>query len=139
MQIKRKNYTNIVDYLIYWFVLYHNIFASKIVLCKNASLKFWKYLIWFLRNCWKNLFLAARSRIFQPIFFIIQRLPLKMCHLNFVNISISSRFIDKKTGFRRPFWIFTTKPEIDFLNQYFLLITTIEADNLPLEFCKYLN
>ena len=45
-------------------------------------------------------------------------------------------FYWRKTGFRRPFWIFTTKPEVDFLSQNFLLITTIEPDNLPLEFWK---
>ena len=47
-------------------------------------------------------------------------------------------FYWRKTGFREPFWIFTTKPEVNFLTQYFLRITTIEPENLPFEFWKYI-
>ena len=43
-------------------------------------------------------------------------------------------FYWRKTGLRQPFWIFTTKPEVNFLTQYFLRITTIEPENLPLQF-----
>ena len=48
-------------------------------------------------------------------------------------------FYWRKTGFWRPFWIFSTKLEVDFLKQYFFLITTIQPENLPLEFWRYLN
>ena len=45
----------------------------------------------------------------------------------------------QKTCFRWLFCIFNMKPEVDLSNLYFLLITTIELENLPLKILKCLN
>ena len=41
---------------------------------------------------------------------------------------------EQNNAFRWQFLFFTTKPQVDFLNLYFLLIMTIKLESIPLEF-----
>ena len=81
----------------------------------------------------------TRRRFFEPLDFTIHynrtwKFAIRMLIISQFNLDLLT-----KTGFWRPFWIFKTKPEVVFLNQYFFLITTIEPENLPFKFWKYLN
>ena len=79
-------------------------------------------------------------RIFlEPLDFTIHynrtwKLAIRILKISQFNLNLLT-----KTGFRRPFWIFKSKPEVVFFNQYFFLITTTEPEILPLEFWKYLD
>ena len=45
----------------------------------------------------------------------------------------------RNADFQRLFLIILTKQEVDFSDLYIVLITTIQLENLPLEFLKYFN
>ena len=63
----------------------------------------------------------------------------RKCAVKKLKISQIVLEILAKKRFSRLFWNFLTKQEVDFSILYILLITTIELENLPLEFLKYLN
>ena len=78
------------------------------------------------------------SRFLELFFYKSLPSIFKICHCIF-NISQLVRKLSAKNRFRWPFWICATKPEVEFSNLYLLLITTIDLENMPLEFWKYLN
>ena len=63
----------------------------------------------------------------------------KRFYLNFFPMKITRSILNEKNSFRWQFWTFSTKPEVEFSDLYFLLINTIKLENLPLKFWKYLN
>ena len=86
-----------------------------------------------------NFYDKTGSRVFEPLFFKNHYHRSWKFAIRIFNISQLVRKLSAKKGFRRPFWIFATKPEVEFSNLYFLQITTIDLENLPLEFRKYIN
>ena len=111
---------------------------------EKTPLKFWNNLHLFT-NCNQKTFFGCpfwifpknRKWIFDPYIFQYWLLfKPNICSWNLENVSITSRVISEKPSFQRSFWIFTTKPEEDFSNLYFLLITSIVPKNLPIENLK---
>ena len=101
-----------------------------------------------------NVYDRTRSRIFDPIYFtnhyhVSWKFAIKILKISqsFPKLSAINRFsaailnVYDQTGSRifKPvlytnlyYWTYIT-------NQYFLIITTISLENLPLKFYKYLN
>ena len=86
-----------------------------------------------------NFYDQTGSRFLEPIFFTNHYHRTEILPLEFRKYLYYFSFYWRKTGFRRPFWIFTTEPEVEFSNLYILQITTIDHENLPLKIWKYLN
>ena len=92
----------------------------------------------FQRLFW--IFLTKQEVDFSNLLFlIITSIELEILHLEYLKYLNKFSNNWQKTCFRWLFCIFNMKPEVDLSNLYFLLITTIELENLPLKFLKCLN
>ena len=79
------------------------------------------------------------SRLWKIIIIDVWSYWTRKCAVKNLKISQLVLEILAKKRFSRLFWNFLTKQEVDFSILYILLITTIELENLPLEFLKYLS
>ena len=81
----------------------------------------------------------TRSRFFEPLDFTIHfnrtwKLAIRILKISLLNLDLLT-----KNRFSAAILNFYDQTGSSFLNKPFFLITTIEPENLPLEFWKYLN
>ena len=80
------------------------------------------------------------SRLWKIIIINVWSFWTRKCAVKIFKISQLVLEILTKKQFSQLFWNFLTKQEVDFSILYILqIITTIEHENLPLEFLKYLT
>ena len=136
---------------------FHDQTGSRIfepIFFTNLYYRSWKFAIrilkiyqWVLNLSAKTRFSAAilkfydhtGSRIYEPIYLTNHYHRSWKFTVKILKISQLVLKLLAKTGFRRLFWIFLAKQEVDFSNSHIFLITTIELENMPLESLKYLN
>ena len=109
--------------------------------CKMASkhLFFAKWLELLSKNWFSvaNLNFSHKAGSKSNLYFsLITTVKLENLQLKFLKCLNKFSIYWRKTGFRQPFCIFHTKPEVDFQNQGSCALIEVQLENMPFKFWK---